>query len=157
MQKKIEIGKIDYNKNGKKLNLVDVIVSLEENINGKPRFTAQARVWNKTTTYCYMVGQCFEELKEYTDISKNEIFSFIYDMWQKYHLNDMHAGTPRQEKAIKEKFGFGYKVYNFSEQCDYLKSINLLEDEGHVYGNGWLYHEIHSSDLEKIKNFLSIN
>ena len=40
----------------------------------------------------------------------------VYDLWSKYHLNYLHAGTPEQERAVDnwEKKGNSYKTLPFS-------------------------------------------
>ena len=86
-------------------------------------------------------------------LSKDKLFSKIYKFWKKYHLNDLHAGTPKQEKALKKVELLGGNYYD--EACEYLKSINLYEDNGYKYGSSWLKEEIPTKDLNEIKKLLS--
>lgn len=68
-----------------------------------------------------------------------EIWLKFLDVWKDWHLNDMNAGTQKQEKAIKEwrrKNKISGLAYD--EECKYLKSIRLYTDNGHKYGSSWL-------------------
>ena len=84
-------------------------------------------------------------------------------MWQKYHLNDMHSGTPEQEEAIRQWKEAGNK-YDYTEACKYLESIGLYEVEYHgiefngmyKYGHGWLYQPIEEDDLRRIFTVMGI-
>ena len=74
-------------------------------------------------------------------------------MWQRNHLNDMHAGTERQEEAIKEWEKQGNR-YDYTAACEYLKSVGLYDDNGYEYGHGWLYRNISDEDLKRIKELI---
>lgn len=78
----------------------------------------------------------------------------IVNWWRKYHLNDMHAGTPKQEEALN-KAG----ITNWADDYDicrkYLASIGLLYDNGYKFGSSWLKEEIPANDLQDIKEFLA--
>lgn len=98
----------------------------------------------------YMYGQCLDSIKECRkgDKFNYNLFSKLYRLWKKYHLNDMHAGTPKQEDYLKQtedKHNYDYKV------CyDILQENNILYDNGYKYGTGWLYRNIPNSALEEI-------
>lgn len=151
--KKTFYFKMDYNNNGY-LNDVTVDVSLKNDIKNRPCFSASACVWNKRHTDCYICGQCLDEL----NISDPN-FIQIKALWKRNHLNDLNAGTERQETAIKDALVSGkIERYDYTKACDYLKSIGLYEDtyEGkpYKYGYGWCYRPISSDDLEQIKSIL---
>lgn len=57
-------------------------------------------------------------------------------IWKEWHLNDMKAGVPPQEEAIKEWKALGNK-YDYEKACEYLKSVNLYEVDGYKYGHAW--------------------
>jgi hypothetical protein len=151
MKKIINLGKIDYNNTGKKANAVDIEIELKEDKNGLPVFTACGNIWNNIKTDIYSGGQNLDEIKEL--FPKSEIVKTIHELWTKYHLNDTHAGKPIQENAIKEWQAKGNK-YDYTNACEYLKSINLFEVDGYKYGHGWIYFPIPESDLQKIKSLL---
>lgn len=98
-----------------------------------------------------MAGQCLEELNQYIE---DKQFKEIYRLWKLYHLNDMHPGTPKQEKALRDG-GYTHWANNYYQCCDYLESIGLLVDNGYKFGTGWLKEEIPNEDLQIIKALLN--
>ena len=166
MKRTLNFGKIDYLGNGKKNCLVTVDIELRKKGGEKTftidpttqeriytgeatpeyiEFSATGTIWNHLKTDCYCGGQCLDIIAKYI---KTPLFKEIFNIWNLYHLNGMHAGTPEQEKAIEEAEKNGldfsdtsYKKYDFklSEEerktaksrydkiCDYLKSVNLYE------------------------------
>lgn len=135
----------------RKINEVTLDIELrEENIN-KPVFSVCANVWNIRHTDIIMGGQCLDELCKYVKIP---LFREIHRLWEEHHLNNLHAGTSEQEKAIEEWKEYG-NAYDYSKVCEYLKSIGLYEVEyngkPYKYGSGWIYKEILENDLKLIK------
>ena len=97
-------------------------------------------------------GQTIDEIaKAYKG---NELAEKIVNWWRKYHLNDMHAGTQKQEEALN-KAGITNWADDYDICCKYLESIGLLYDNGYKFGSAWLKEEILSDDLQEIKEFLA--
>ena len=102
-------------------------------------------------------GQVLDELDNYDSPLAVE----VKEVWQRWHLNDMRAGTPKQEKAIKEfvaseRTKNRYAFVDYDEQCKHLESIGLLVDKldngsDYKYGSGWLKEELPAEIVEKIK------
>ena len=143
MRKRFTFGKIDFYGRGRKINLVEVDVELSD----KGVFTASGTIWNSKRTDCVCGGQCLDTIAKYV---KNPTFKKIHRLWKQYHLNDMHAGTVRQEEAL-DAAGLTEYANNYKKCCDYLESINLLVDDGYKFGTGWLKRDIPAEDLEEIK------
>lgn len=132
----------EFKKEINKINIeATVTIELKEN----NVFTATG--WLKEERRCCS-DQCLE--KNYNYFNDNETMATIYNMWKKHHLNDMHPGTEAQEEAL-EKAGYTSWANKYYECCEYLKSINLYEDNGYKFGTGWLKREIPQEDLEIIK------
>jgi len=125
---------------------IEATITIELNENNV--FTASG--WLQEGRRCCS-GQCLEEIYNY--FNDNETMVTIYNIWKKHHLNDMHPGTEAQEEAL-EKAGYTSWANKYNECCDYLKSINLYEDNGYKFGCGWLKRDIPSQDLEIIKGLL---
>lgn len=154
MKKKFNFGKIDFDGTGKNRNLVIVEIELTD----KNVFTASARIWDNLRRDIVAGGQCLDELNNYPLIRNNKEFKTIFEMWKKHHLNDMHAGTEAQEKALDEhdavsELKLRY-ASNYKEACNFLEEKGLLIDNGYKYGTGWIKREIPSEDLKKIKELL---
>lgn len=122
-----------------------------------------ATVYNKEKTDIICAGQCLDTIAE-TNLGKNALFQEIYYLWKKHHLNDMHAGTPAQEKALRDAVATGAlpASSNYTKQVAYLKSVQLYVDdsvkdkngEGYRYGHSWLYQPIPAEDIERINKLL---
>lgn len=154
MKKTISFGKVAYNST-RKVNEITVDVELKQNFKGQYVFSVCGDLWNarKTDTLCG--GQCLDTLFNCLKDNKamNKQFERIYRLWKLYHLNDMHVGTERQDKAL----ALANKQHvDFKERCDYLKSVGLLYDDGYLYGSAWLYREIPEDDLKTIKEIIGM-
>ena len=150
-EKRINFGKIAYYGSQKKVNQVEIEIELKECKEG-PVFSACAFVYNSRHTDCVAGGQCLDSLLKF--FSGNEDFRNIYMLWERNHLNDMHAGTVLQEQALSKAEKEGCDVSDYSKACDYLRKEGLYEDNGYVYGSGWLYRPISDEDLKLIKHYL---
>lgn len=148
MKRKFNFGKVDFYKTGRKINLVEVNVELSD----KGVFTASATIWNSKKTDCVCAGQCLDEVAKHV---KSDKFKEIHSLWKKYHLNDMHAGTEAQEKAL-DAVGLTKYASDYRKCCDYLDSIGLLVDNGYKFGTGWLKREIPVEDIAKIEQLLTV-
>lgn len=128
-----------------------------------PVLSICAVIYDKHKSGVICCGQCLDTIAE-TNLGKNKTFQEIYDLWQKYHLNDMHAGTPAQEKALREAIAKRILPASSSyvKRVAYLKSIHLYVDEsvrddngeGYRYGHSWLYEPISDEDILRIENLL---
>jgi hypothetical protein len=104
-----EFGKIAYSSN-RKINRVTIEVTIYEHenkaltIDGEEiekylTFTASANVWNNIQSDIVAGGQMIDELaKDY--FKNNTKFQAIFKIWQKWHLNDLKAGTRKQNAHI---------------------------------------------------------
>ena len=151
MERTINFGKIAYDGN-RKINQVEVRIELKECKDG-PVFSACAYVWNSRHTDCVAGGQCIDTLYKY--FRGNIDYMNIYELWARNHLNNMHAGTVLQEKALDKAGREGYDVSDYCKQCQYLQKEGLYEDHGYEYGTSWLYRPISSEDLELIRYYLA--
>lgn len=82
---------------------------------------------------------------EYSDILK------IQSIWNRWHLNDMRAGTPKQEEFIRE-WKLSHK-YDYTEACKALAEVRLLYDNGYKYGSSWIKEDV---PIEVIKYLFSL-
>lgn len=91
------------------------------------------------------------------------LFAELYRLYSLYNRNDMHAGTPAQETAIRQAMRNG--ELNDPTRVDivsYLKSLRLYVDEtvrdaagdAHRYGHGRIYAEIPKYDLYRIRHLI---
>lgn len=155
--KRFHFGKVDGYKNGRRTCAVEVEITLGEDQDGKPTFSASCDVWNNLHTDIIMGGQCLDELNDrFPSIRNNKTFKEILDLWHKYHLNDLTPGTPEQMNCIREHKGEIDESLGF-----YTKELKLLEKYGldvvehngkpYKYGTAWLTTEIPQADLQRIQ------
>lgn len=138
----------------RRINKVTVDLCLYKKDNGEIRFTACGDVWNSKQTDIIAGGQCLDEL--YKFLGKNKTYQMIYTWWKNYHLNDSNPGTEKQMAALKEaEKQEPNKYWDYEACCNYLKSINLYEDNGYKYGHGWIYKEIPQETLNEMVAFMS--
>lgn len=166
VRRKFDFGKIDAYGRGRKANRVTVEVELRANRDGFPVFSASGDVWNTKDTDIIMGGQMLDDVKH---VPKNDpLFQEIKRLWKKHHLNDVHAGTKRQEDALI-KAGITGRNYTYERAIAYLKNKGLYEvvltptekrynpryaGKPYRYGSGWLYRPIPKTDLAKINRIL---
>ena len=187
MRKVFEFGKIAYT-GKKKINTVTVEVELRScggeatftvGQNGERHYTGEhtptyvelsicGYIWNAPRTEIVCGGQCLEEIAKYKNqLEDKSGFEELYELWQNYHLNGMHAGTPEQEAAIAAWEAQGNK-YDYDEVCDMLKALGLYavnytglsvgrryENEMYKYGHGWLVQELPGDVLIRVEHLLS--
>ena len=101
--------------------------------------------------------QCFDRIvTAYRDrVPKDKLadFDHLYRLWCDYHLNDMTAGTKRQEECVAEIRKTNPKI-TYEELSEHLKVANLYEDNGYKYGHSWLCRAIPSEDIEFLKRII---
>ena len=178
MRKKINFGKIDYYQRGRKINAVDLEIELRKSDTDKPTFSVCCNVWNASHTDIIAGGQCLDDANIVRKMAHNRLYMEILNLWKKYHLNDMHAGTPTQEKclqehknesdAIRRQLEQAHPYYNckylqpnisqYEIDCEILKKYGLYEvthdGKPYKYGHGWLYEPIPQKDLQRIKEII---
>ena len=155
VRRTFDFGKIAYGRSTRKINPVEVEVDLYTRDN-KVVFTASGTIYNSRKTDCYCGGQCLDEIAKYIH---NPKFITIHKLWKKYHLNDMHAGTPEQEQLVDDYFKAEHKRYDYDEAKKVLSDNNMLtvklaDGTDYTYGHGWLYEPIHEEDLKTILELL---
>lgn len=175
-QATIDFGKIAFNYSGHKANAADVSIELTRR-GGEPIFDGSGKetgrktpqytelsicgeVWNTRHTDIVMGGQCLESMKPYIH---SALFNEIYELWSKYHLNGMHAGTPEQEAAIKAREERIGRQLTYDERCELLKEAHLYETEytgpaigrmydhePYVYGHAWLIQDLPDDVIRRV-------
>ena len=189
MKKTFNFGKIKYTNEKRAINLVTVDVELrhcggettftidrktgEKTITGKtPEYVELSicgNIWNSRHSDIVCGGQCLGTIAKYKEqLEDKEVFETLYNLWKKYHLNGMHAGTPEQEIAIDNWKSQGNR-YEYTSACEMLKACGLYEvnytglsvskrynNEPYKYGHDWLIQELPGDVLLKIEHLLSV-
>ena len=80
-------------------------------------------------------GQIHDEVQEI-------IPARLYEIWKRWHLNDMRPGTFVQEEILRQAKASGVEINNYDEACNYLQRFDAYVDEGYKYGSRWLKEEL---------------
>lgn len=124
MKRTIDLGKVDYNQSGRKINKCTLDVEITKAF----VFKASGGIWNSKGTDFISAGQNVDEIAEL--FPNNEMVQRIHKLWKEYHLNDMNAGTIEQDQVLREyelkkwdtDFDLKYKQMksegNIREVCD---------------------------------------
>lgn len=100
LSRRINFGKIDLNGRGRKINSVDLEIELRDVDTEKPEFSVCGSVWNSRHTDIETGGQCIDSIDKF--FKHDRLYKLIEDLWKKYHLNGMNAGTIEQDNCLKE-------------------------------------------------------
>lgn len=109
-------------------------------------------------------GQCIDSAIEY--LAENglccQTLEKIEPIWKKWHLNDCHAGTERQDACLDE-----YRKAHPGERLEYEKAREILQENGileddqylvdgkpYEYGTKWLFREIPQEVLKRLCRLL---
>ena len=152
MKNKLDLGKIDYENTGTAQNAVEITWELRDG-----RFSAQGGIWNKSHRDYLSCGQNLDEIAEL--FPDNEKVQKIHQVWKEWHLNDMTAGSPRQETFVK-------KLKQANQPFDYDTIKQKLTDAGldpdpefiykgtpYSYGSAWLMRELPAEIIEEIESW----
>lgn len=104
MSKKTEISFVDKNR-----AKVNVEITIEER-DGEKRFSISGDVGGGC-------GQIIDSI-----LPANEHQEKLIKFWKEYHLNDMKAGTPKQEAAL-DKWKTDGNKYDYTNACEYLSCL----------------------------------
>lgn len=104
-------------------------------------------------------GQCQNSLLEITeydnDWSKEKVEE-LFSIWERWHLNDMRAGSPKQEEFLRmNPVQYKYPQSYFVEACRALSMAGLHPDPetGYRYGSAWIYEKIPESVLDTLRSY----
>jgi hypothetical protein len=93
-------------------------------------------------------GQVYDAVRAL--FKDNVSIQMICDIWQRWHLNDLKAGTREQNAVIDKVFSDEHR-YNYDEACEVLKEKNLYVDRGYKYGSEWLVEPLPQDIINKVR------
>ena len=150
--KEVEEGLNHYPRKVK--NLVYVDIEIKEVEKKKTNTDLKEIDKYKTLSICgyskNIGGQILDILKS-KDFEPTTNFNVeeFYKIWDEWHLNDLHPGSRRQEDALKLAKIDNW-ANNYNKACDYLKSINLYNDDGYIFGSSCLVEDLPLSVIKQI-------
>lgn len=126
---------------------VKIKIELKNNKLNNPVFSCTYELYKNNCLEC--LGCDIDSLQDI--LKDNQFYTTLQRLANLYHLNDLHAGTQKQEKALIDA-GLNEFANKYTACCNYLQSINLYNDNGHEFGRAWLYWNILQDDLDLINN-----
>jgi hypothetical protein len=94
-------------------------------------------------------GQCIDTIREIWGHIPE--VSELCDLWERWHLNDIIAGTSKQMEVIRNLGKCPVPSDWYTWACLNLKAHDLLIDRGYQFGHEWLYEKIPAKVVARIK------
>ena len=109
---------------------------------------------------CGQINMHEWEIDVYAPGWSAELVNKFRSIWEKYHLNDMKAGSPSQRDYLEANpVVVIYPDNHYNKACDALKNARLNPDPNflhngkpYVYGSAWLKIEVPEDVIEFLKN-----
>lgn len=157
LKREISFGKFAY-ETERKSNKITVDIEIRnlekatyyenfEKLTNVPEISICGNIWNARHSDTVSCGQNIDELLE---IVNTERMKRIWEIWKEYHLNDLKAGTKIQEEALKNFVAPDSRNW-YTDECNYLESLDILEDRGYTYGSKWLYMPVPEEIINELK------
>jgi hypothetical protein len=144
---KYVLGKCDYNGSGKRNCKAAITWELESG-----RFSMQAEIWNPRETDIYCGGQCVDTIAAMFPHDKKA--QRMVEVWKRWHLNGMKAGTPAQESYLREHpVNAVYPESHYDKASEALQAAGLNPDNGYKYGAAWLREDLPPEVIAEIKSW----
>lgn len=90
------------------------------------------------------------EVEEYAPGWNSEKEKQFREVWERWHLNDLKAGSAVQEAYLREHpIQFKYPETHYGKACSVLSEAGLNPDsDGYRYGSDWKFEEIPAEVIE---------
>lgn len=149
----IELGKIDYNGIGRKINAVTIEVRL-----GDGNLSICGSIWNSLHTDIVSGGQNIDEIASL--FPHNERVQRVKEVWKRWHLNDLKAGSPKQEEYLKNNpITSSYPESHYEKTCKVLAKKGLNPDPDYIcsgkpyeYGSAWLKEKLPLEIIKEVES-----
>jgi hypothetical protein len=147
------IGKCNYEGKGN-VNIAEVEWELKDG-----NFSAMGGIWNTASgsKKDYISGgQILDELLSL--FPDDQLLSRIHSVWKKWHLNDLIAGSARQEAFLAGKTAPSSDHYQWATETLAAAGLNpdteyLREGKPYQYGSAWLSSEIPPAIISEIESW----
>lgn len=104
---------------------------------------------------CGQIEMHYKTLQERTAITPAggwtpELIGQFFDVWDRWHLNDMRAGSQVQMEYLRAN---PVKHEDYTKRCERLAAAGLNPDlDGYKYGHAWKFEEVPASVIEFLKS-----
>ena len=141
------LGKCDYNGSGRKNCEAEITWELKDG-----RFSMRAEIWNPRHTDIYCGGQCVDTVAAF--FPHDAKAKRMCEIWRRWHLNDMRAGSQAQEDWLRQNPGTS-SDQGCEMRCARLAAAGLNPDPetGYRYGHAWLKEELPAEIIAEIESW----
>lgn len=127
-------GKVDYYGTGRANCEAELTWALQDG-----RFSMCAGIWRPNKSDLETCGQCIDTVADY--FPDDPKVQRMRSIWQRWHLNDMRAGSPAQEAWLRDnpipEAEYQYPKSYYVVACEKLAAAGLNPDNGYSYGHAW--------------------
>lgn len=76
----------------------------------------------------------------------------LYEIWDRWHLNDMNAGDVAQEAYLRRLKEDGWKYKGYDRTSVVLEMAGLNPHNGYTYGHAWKFEQVPEKIIEELRN-----
>ena len=110
---------------------------------------------------CGQIRDTVREVSRYAPGWDAAMVADLVAIWDRWHLNDLTAGSPRQEEWLREHpIEYTYPESHYGKATTALATAGLNPDTEHVhegtpyqYGHAWLREDVPGDILERLQAF----
>ncbi len=156
----VKVGQVSGWNTAGNAKLLDLWVTLElRNANGGIELGISAVEGPRANGDAYGgCGQCRDSLRELVSHAPgwdSALIAKLADIWDRWHLNLMRAGSPAQEQWLRDNpdEAPAYPASHYEWQCGRLANagLNPDPDTGYSYGHTWLNEELPADVIEFVR------
>lgn len=149
------LGLVDYHNRGRATCEAAITWTLE---NG--RFSMCAEIWRADKRDIHEGGQCVDRVAAY--FPKDMKAQRMVEIWKRWHLNDMRAGSAIQEQWLRNNpipaEEYAYPKSHYDVASEKLAAAGLNPDpDGYRYGHAWKCEELPAEVIAEIQSWSQSN
>lgn len=163
----LNLGKVDANGRGRKVNDVTVEVELTMKKSPAPHLDIDFRpcgdyeelsmtgeIWNAARTDIIQGGPCLDAVAGF--FPDNADVQKLVEIWRRWHLNGMRPGTREQLRHLDE-FRVKDPLNQYNRDCEVLEKASLLmvgpqNYKNFMYGHGWLVEPLPPEIVQEVRD-----
>lgn len=154
---KYYLGKCDAIGGGAKRNEAYITWEFKDG-----KFSMCAEIWMASKRDIIMGGQCVREVAAF--FPEDEKAQRMVEIWERWHLNDLVAGSPAQMKWLRDNpldpKEYAYPASHYDVAGKKLEEAGLNPDPDYIhnekpykYGHAWLKEEIPADVAAEIESW----
>lgn len=155
------LGKVDYNRNGHRNCEAAITWELRRDGDGF-EFSMCAEIWMPSKRDMFCGGQCVDTVAAY--FPHDAKAQRMVEVWKRWHLNHMRAGSPAQEAYLREHpmdpASYAYPKSYYEAAQAHLRAAGLNPDRNYLhngkpyyYGHAWIREELPDSVRAEIESW----